>query len=269
MNIVFSSFRLPKAGNALEECEDWAATHPRLEIGRSYELKDSPLGYFRFAVADGATEGMFSSKWAEMLVKNFCRSKNSINDVKAVVDKASRNWDSWMGNYLKERGRRNKPVQWYEEPGLKAGSFSTILGLKLSDSGEMSGGRWEATAIGDTCLFQVRNETLAQKFPIGSSSEFNNRPVLVSSNPVMNKKVFELNNSVEGDWGIGDSFYLMTDALACWFLQEWESGSTPWNALSEFESAAGQDAFQTWVEDLRFAKKIRNDDITLIHIRVF
>lgn len=268
MNIAITSFRLPKAGNAIEECEDWAATHPRLKIGRSYELKDSPLGYFRFAVADGATEGMFSSKWAEMLAKTFCRTRDSITDLKAVVDKACRDWDSWIQNYLKERERRNKPLQWYEEPGLKAGSFSTLLGLNLADPGKVSSGRWKAVAIGDTCLFQVRNETLVQKFPIGSSSEFNNRPGLVSSNPVKNKKVFEANNSVEGDWGIGDSFCLMTDALACWFFQEWESGSSPWNVFSEFESPAGQDAFLAWIEVLRSAKKIRNDDITLVHIRI-
>jgi hypothetical protein len=85
---------------------------------------------------------------------------------------------------------------------------------------------------------------------------------------VKNKKVFETNNTLEGDWGIGDSFYLMTDALACWFFQELESGSSPWNVLSEFESAVGQNAFLAWIEGLRSAKKIRNDDVTLIHIRI-
>lgn len=268
MNIAFTSFRLPKAGNTIEECEDWAATHPHLENGGSYELNDSPLGYFRFAVADGATEGMFSSKWAEMLVKNFCRTKDTINDLKTVVDKACRNWDSWIRNYIEKRERRNKPLRWYEEPGLKAGSFSTLLGLKLADLGKMSNGRWEAVAIGDTCLFQVKNESLVQKFPIGSSSEFSNRPALVSSNPVKNKKVFETNNALEGDWGIGDSFYLMTDALASWFFQELESGSSPWNVLSEFESGVGQNAFLAWIEGLRSAKKIRNDDVTLVCIRI-
>ena len=29
----------------------------------------------------------------------------------------------------------------------------------------------------------------------------------------------------EDKWEIGDSFYLMTDALSCWFLEEYEKGN--------------------------------------------
>lgn len=265
MNLVIRSFRLQKAGNAFEECED--RLYPKFLNDRRavYKLSDQSLS--AFGIADGATEGMLSGEWAEILVKAFCRSKISHLDISFLIEKASRDWDFWIKNYLAERQRHNKPIKWYEEPGLKAGSFSTLLGLVFSDSQGSEVGEWHALAIGDTCFFHIRNGKLIQSFPIENSSCFGNRPPLISSNPARNKDLSESSKMLAGDWLTHDSFYLMTDALACWFLQESEAGNSPWLSYP-FINNSEEITFEFWVERLRSSKKMKNDDVTLVHVEL-
>ncbi|MDQ3816980.1 MAG: hypothetical protein M3362_04725, partial [Acidobacteriota bacterium] len=58
-----------------------------------------------------------------------------------------------------------------------------------------------------------------------------------------------------------DVFYLMTDALACWFLTEVENGNEPWMI-----NRGPQKRFEKWINKLRANMKIRNDDVTMFRI---
>ncbi len=152
MQIFVESFLLPKDGNTKEEYED--AFYPEYCGKHQGEL-------LRFAAADGITEGILSGKWAKILVKKFYRKKfcsfdTPNQEAKDFIESAYKAWNPWKKNYLNERERCNKPIQWYEEPGLQAGAFSTLLGLVLEDSKEGQSRKWNAIAIGDTCLFHVR-----------------------------------------------------------------------------------------------------------------
>src|SRR6185369_17172238 len=91
----------------------------------------------------------------------------------------------------------------------------------------LDGLRWHALAIGDSCLFQVRDGRLFESFPLCRAVEFNSRPVLVSSNPTSNERVWEEVYYKEGDTQPEDLFFLATDALSQWFLAEHESGGKP------------------------------------------
>jgi hypothetical protein len=76
-----------------------------------------------------------------------------------------------------------------------------------------------------------------------------------------------------GDCLSGDRLWLMTDALAQWFLQQAESGGKPWLALDLLVHPAGdeissQQAFAAWIEGLRASRQLRNDDVALIAISV-
>jgi hypothetical protein len=68
----------------------------------------------------------------------------------------------------------------------------------------------------------------------------------------------------EGDWQTEDVLYLMTDALAQWFLKAAEDRRRPWEALRDIQA---RDHFASWVEQLRAAGEMRNDDVTLIRIQ--
>jgi len=256
MRVFFSSFWLPKFGNTEQEFED--AFFPTKEGKKEGQV-------LRFAVADGATEGILSGKWAEILVRTFCRQIKDVN-FQSFVEKCCRHWLIYEKKYIEFREKQNKPIQWFEEPLLQAGAFSTFLGFTLIDSGD-SYGSWEAVALGDTCLFQVRGEDLITMLPIQHSSEFNDRPLLVSSKSHNNKKesdAIKTNGKLQCD----DRFYIMTDALACWFLKESESGKFPWQITREFFTNEHQTKFKEWISDLRSNKHIRNDDVTLIYISI-
>ncbi|HEX8851846.1 MAG TPA: hypothetical protein VF754_00085, partial [Pyrinomonadaceae bacterium] len=161
-------------------------------------------------------------------------------------------------------------VQWYVEEKLRHGAFSSLVGLTLDGgegrAAEARGGAWQALAVGDSCLFQLRGEEVLVRFPLGRAEEFNNRPFLLSSNPAGNDALLENTCTFLGDWRAGDIFYLMTDALAHWFLQEYERGARPWHALARMEEDGGAGAFADFVSARRNAQTLRNDDVTMLSV---
>jgi hypothetical protein len=60
----------------------------------------------------------------------------------------------------------------------------------------------------------------------------------------------------------------MTDALACWFLEPVERGEKPWKILRDLETSDQVAPFSVWITELRNAKAIRDDDVTLFRINV-
>lgn len=81
----------------------------------------------------------------------------------------------------------------------------------------------------------------------------------------MNKDLSDYCKIITGNWTSHDRFYLMTDALACWFLHEIESGESPWSCYP-FVRSNEKVTFESWVKRLRSSKRMRNDDVTLIHV---
>ena len=67
------------------------------------------------------------------------------------------------------------------------------------------------------------------------------------------------------NWEPGDRLYLMTDALAQWFLHAQEQGGRPWQDVASALAAPQPDAaFAAWIEALRGREALRNDDVTLL-----
>lgn len=257
MNVNVISFCLPKAGNKPSECED--SLFPKNQ-------GDISNGVMKFAIADGASEGMLSGRWAEILVKTYCRDNDS--NFENILLRAYNKWDLYIKSYIHSREVHNRPIQWYEEHGLRVGAFSSLLGLTIKEVKGSSGGKWEAAAIGDSCLFQVRQRDVICRFPIRTSDEFSSRPLLVSSNPKNNKDLMIENMKYNGNWQIDDVFYLMTDALALWFMQQYESGKKPWDVLGNFNTIDETQSFRDWIMELRDCKAIRNDDVTFVRITI-
>jgi hypothetical protein len=245
-----------KGGNAEGEYED--AFYPPQD-GR----RDGPE--LRVAVADGASEGILSGAWANILAKLHGQFEWTDGSLEQFLERAYQDWGSFKAEYLRDREQRNHPVQWYEEPGLRTGAFSTLLGLTLTGSADAQAGEWSAVAVGDSCLFQVKGSTLVKKFPVEQSSDFNNRPVLLASNPARNEQVTGTLSRVSGTFGSGDAFYLMTDALAQWSLRQDEAGRSPWAKLRALATGEAP-AFAAWIDGLRRTKELRNDDVTLVRI---
>lgn len=261
LSIQSKTYALPKEGNAPHEYED--AFYPeRAGFRRGKSV--------RFAISDGASEGMLSGPWANILVRTFCRSGGRLtgSSVRQVIARACDSWDVWKEQYLKRRQLAGRPVQWWEEQGLAVGPFATLLGVAFQLHETEPQGRWEAAALGDSCLFRVSEGRLKVAFPISSPSEFGSRPVLISSDPRRNASSLGSISYAGGEIARGDLFLLMTDALAAWFLREAEAGNAPWDELRRFLDGDSEEDFSEFVASLRCGGKMRNDDVTLTFVRV-
>jgi hypothetical protein len=160
-------------------------------------------------------------------------------------------------------------LPWYAEEKARAGAFSALLGLRLVDDDATSGGgAWQAIAVGDCCLVQLRGDDIIRGFPIERACEFNNRPILLSSNPDQNDKISDFLRLEEGRWNSDDAFYLMTDALAAWFLGAAEQGERPWRIIRDLHTRDQTTGFGELIQHLRARKALRNDDVTLVRIDV-
>jgi hypothetical protein len=157
-------------------------------------------------------------------------------------------------------------MPWYIEEKAESGAFATLLGLTLESSDDPANGSWRAIAIGDSCLVHLRERRVLKCFPIDKEELFNNSPVLLSSMPGNEEKTLSHLQTIEGNWKSGDSFYLMTDAFACWFLHQLKDGRIPWQRLQTVGERSR--LFGPWIDRLRAGKKIRNDDVTLGRIEI-
>ncbi|MDQ3757928.1 MAG: hypothetical protein M3394_08775 [Actinomycetota bacterium] len=215
----------------------------------------------RFALADGASESMLSGLWADLLVRTWCKARR--RPLAQILEAAGAAWEVELAAYLEERERSERPVQWFEEPGLDRGAHATLLGLSFTTGGDQGHGTWHAVSVGDTCLFQVRDDELLSAFPIKSSSEFDSAPKLVPSRPADVGRVLAHVDEERGDWRQGDIFYLVTDAVGAWFLRSHEEGTPPWRVLDRF---ARPETFPVWVDARRRERTLRNDDATVMRV---
>jgi hypothetical protein len=256
MRISFQALHCPKYGSSESEYED--AYSPK----KQGELEGDS---FRFAVADGATESSFSRLWAQMLVRSYIQSPLTPKNLRRRLKRRCYDWDKQV---------KVQPLPWFAEEKVRLGAFSTLLGLSLEtqDTTSSIDGQWTALAVGDTCLFQIRDNELLTSFPIERVDEFGYHPSLVSSNRNRNQAIWEQLDRIEhtGQWQAHDTFFLMTDALACWFLSRFEKGEKPWMTLNAVAEQAQllRGYFGSWIDETRASKAMRNDDVTLLIVDI-
>jgi hypothetical protein len=238
LDLSYVCYRLPRHGHGGDECQDAAAAD--LERGR-------------FAVADGATESAFAGTWARLLVEAFVAAANGAEGMPWLGSAQER----WAASVCRAPGDPEPP--WYLETGLRQGAFATFLGVVVHGDG------WQALAVGDSCLFQVRGDGLVQAFPLERSHDFGTTPWLVGSRSPGATGTQGVRR--RGDCRAGDRLWLMTDALSQWFLAEVEAGRRPWQAVDRLLSA-GPASFAAWIDDLRGLRRLRNDDVTLLAVTV-
>ncbi|CRK59111.1 FIG00660020: hypothetical protein [Alloactinosynnema sp. L-07] len=250
------AFYAAKDGNAEFEWEDGVATAPA----------DPRTGSgHRFAVADGATQGFGSARWAQQLVCGFV----GVDQGKAhppTLDRDS--LDGWT---------RRMQQSWREDPRLAGatdlelhklatvGSFATFLGCELRD---LDGPRphWAAVALGDTVLFHVRANTLITQFPAIGPDEFGFNPDGLPTGPGALADMIGRAEFGFGDLADGDLLYAATDAFAHWMIQtDLRDSAGLWTTLGGLDHP---DTFRALVADHRAAGTMTNDDVTLLRVQV-
>lgn len=246
-------FQLSKSGNNESEGEDF------------YDCSTQER---RFAIADGVAEYPFSNLWAKSLVTGLVATA-PFQFLETEADLIE--WLEPMQTAWK------KLVDWQNPTANMAetGALSTLLGVQFLDPEPVSllpetkaadtEMRWQAFAVGNSCLFQIRNNQLRYSFPLTRSDQFGNSPMLLSSIANKNQQIWRHFRYCEEICSLSDLFFLMSGSLAQWFLAECEAGRKPWENLYHLQT---QDDFNYLIMSLRNSGQIYDDDVTLLTIQL-
>ncbi|MBV9324919.1 MAG: protein phosphatase 2C domain-containing protein [Chloroflexi bacterium] len=235
-------FRLPKDGSTRAEYEDaiaWSRRHQR------------------FAVADGASASAFARLWARLLVRAYVSGTLSAETLESDLGAAQHRWSA-------DVERRDLP--WYAAEQVRRGAFAALVGLTLDDSGT-----WSALAVGDACLFLVRDGRILTAVPLSDAQAFDNRPLLIGSRAEANTRLRDEGAiiAVAGTWQPGDTFLLMSDALAASFLElQLQPARSTCSALTVLEFQPTARGFRRWVRAMRSRRLLRNDDVSLVWLEL-
>ncbi|MFJ3670232.1 hypothetical protein ACIPSE_27635 [Streptomyces sp. NPDC090106] len=216
----------------------------------------------RLVVADGSSGSAGSGWWASRLVQALCaapgRSFHSGDALGAVAGDAALGWPSVRRELVAHASLG--PRAWLARVRIDKSPAATLMALRLLPSPRPSGdtvvgeGRWEAVAVGDSCMFQVRaglvvaSECCQKRVP---------HVVRAGSDDSAQPPRFQ-----QGLWRDSDVFYLMTDALARWWSRRADEGTHPWLLLDDV--CATPEDFTAWVTAQRANRALQDDDITLL-----
>lgn len=251
----FDAFCLPKNGCSQSDYED------AYSIGLKQKIYPDCVS---FAIADGATESSYSHEWAQELADQYSGKPGQFYS-NAIAGHIQRIGLKFQKQIIDKRINLDAP--WYATHKATEGTYAALLGITL----ERSSRRFRALAIGDCCLFQIRQEKLIRSFPIEHSSEFNNRPFLLSSSSSCNSELLVKRQKCQFDYKPNDQLLLITDALACWFLGRHEAQDDVTGCLSELQT---QDEFTSFIAKERHKQTadqlplLRNDDVTLVRCQI-
>lgn len=233
-----------KVGNERNECDDALAFC---------------LSSNAFAVADGATEAFGSRYWSRLLVKTWVRHPSAIQKpsflelVRQLGDRASARW-------------RKKTLPWYAEERAREGAFAAFVGMRFENKGEEF--RWQVLAIGDSCLIHTRSENILFSFPISEPEQFGYHPLLLPSNAERQARIADSIGIHDGSAESGDAFYLLSDAVANWYLQGKRTNTPSVREFEQLLSCGSTNELDILFDEQRTAAQMRNDDIAVLYIKV-
>lgn len=238
------------------KCQGFTCSKQGNDPGENEDALAWNLQHGRFAIADGASESIGAKLWAQLLVEEFVRKPLLKPDLlDAWVERFQPKWADEMAG---------KELPWYAEEKAEKGAFATLLGLVVKPDGQ-----WHALAVGDSCLFHVRDDALLAAFPIGDPDAFGTHPWLVGSIAPPEPTDEETRaKEIQGSWRAGDHLLLMTDALSAWFLrQSLDTGTPPVSAVKQLlEAGSDLEALSRELNALQEGQQMGNDDCALIAI---
>jgi hypothetical protein len=284
MDAEVRCFWTPKAGNSTGDYEDAFCVSSTSESVRCHanvapDVLSPPscVPSLRLAVADGASESSFAGVWAKLLVQSFCRVQSVVATLQECDVGTVRVHDQTMlkgferARAVWQRCYATRKLPWYAEQKRDMGAFAAFLGLEvLEPEHSDAAGSWVATAIGDACVFQFRQDALLRAFPIDTPEVFSQSPLLLTSKQSAVSQAEGI-QCLSGEWQSGDEFLLLTDAAACWLLKSLLLRDA--DPLGFLHSIRSQQDFSSWVgsqraEVVEGQPRLRNDDVTFVACRI-
>jgi hypothetical protein len=234
--VTVQSFWSQKLGNEPHYWEDAFAVGPDGTVA---------------AVADGASEGIFSRQWASLLATRSVEDRSALTTPAVLAAWVAKCRDAFAAaiDYPNLRWSQQKKVD-------EVGAAATLLALEVGSPGEDGLRPWRAMAVGDACLFWRRADGSGGSFPVVDDGQLGSAPDLLRSKlgtrvpPVL---------AAAGTCGPGDLFLLATDAMAGRLLRERD-----WKRYA----ALDEDAWRKEMAHLRANGQVVNDDCTLVVLGV-
>jgi hypothetical protein len=215
------------------------------------------------AIADGVTSSLFSAGWARILTRAVVTDPPNVFDTGSLHPWLAQQRQTWSASIDPDS------LAWYQKAKLRSGAFATLLWVELSPTGPSQSHAagsilLRGYAIGDCCLFHVRDGRVLRVFPIEDSKLFDADPQVIGSVATRRERALQF-HTLEDTCRIGDLLVLTSDALAVWALAQLEAGRSPfWESFWDLSD----DAWRQKVFDLRAARQVRYDDSTLVLLRL-
>ena len=118
------------------------------------------------ALADGAGDGIFSKLWADLLLKSFVAQPIALEDPTAVEPWIQEQRRAWLKEIRYPEQRWS--IQMKIDRSCGAATFVALVLDPVAadpDAGSDAIG-WTAWAVGDACLFHIRDDRLIASFPV-------------------------------------------------------------------------------------------------------
>lgn len=174
-------------------------------------------------------------------------------------------WATALGSRF-DRYWQRRPLPWFAEEKARSGAFAAFVGLSFLESHRNL--HWQAIALGDACLIIWRQNTIIKSFPLEDPEDFGFRPVLLPSNRNGQQTTLEKVEIRSALVEPGDSFFLLTDAIAAWFLRTARSAPEEITRLEQMLHSGAHDGLAGLVDEARSNGSLRNDDVGIVRVQV-
>jgi hypothetical protein len=243
MHLIVKGFITSKKAELYSDCAD------------RYSVSTQNL---KFAISDGVSRSFFPKLWADILVKKFT-SQNEITNIHSsqLLNECRNEWKEKIHKIVTSENTKYYTLNAYNrnEPAL-----ATFVGLEFVKKTKT----WNAHAIGDSFLFFIpknEHENIIHCSTKGDKIEniiFDNYPDYFNSIGDNKGKLKTLKNQQikEG------TFYLMTDALAEWFIKYRDEAT---DALKHIKT---QEEFEEIIDKERESNRLSNDDCAILIIQL-
>jgi hypothetical protein len=213
------------------------------------------------AIADGVSSAIFSALWAQILTQSLVEAPPNLHDAEAFKAWLTERRTTWLA------GIDLPKMSYFQKTKLRqvGGAFCTLCWLQVYPDPEQSEGlRYRAYALGDSCLFHVRDGELLQSFPLHTAAEFDLDPAAICSADLGRDGALVF-PAIDEVCATGDLLILATDAVAKCVMAEREAGGTiDWSRYATLHEL-------NWIAEIeahRNDRRIRRDDSTVVWIRI-
>lgn len=209
----------------------------------------------KFAISDGVSKSFFPKIWSDILVNKYVNQKDWKDNNEFIVE-SQKEWQSKIDEIV------NQPeTKWFTKSqyNRKDPALATFVGLQFLESDQ----KWIAQALGDSFLFFIPKDSKEIEIKLSTKPEpivFDNFPDYLSSIGSSHKGE---KKAIKGEKIKEGTFYLMTDALAEWFLLNTEQ------AKQTLDNIKTQEQYLETIANERNANRLNDDDSAVLILELY